>query len=494
MLYDNHQLRSLAIQMIEQSSKVVGIRRLRDLSIWYVPAGFVVFCMALYVTPFARYLNYIFPLGALLVGAFFYFRSRVLYLGYAWWMVMLVPLVRRLVDFRCGWTEVSPILLTPFLICALGGVSVLQYLGELKRPHLRPFMLIGLGLIYAFLIGIVKVGVFPATFAMLEWFIPVLFAAHIVIHWRDFEQMDMVVRRVFTLGLLVMGVYGVLQYVILFPWDSYWMTSSKMVTQGVPYPFYVRVFSTMNSSLPLACVLLGALILKPEGSRKFLYACAVVPAFMTFLLSLVRCTWGAWFIAVAYIVVASRKTKIAQTLFWMSAAFLLVVVIMFLVPPIYDAVMKRALTFERIGDDVSYLARLDFHKEYAGTAFGSVVGGGLGSVGSATRLSSAGGFLGELAHFDSGVLMLPYVLGWPGLFLYLGGLAILVADIFLLGNPDQRARLVPYQALIIGFFAMMLFGNVIISQCGIMFWTIIGLARAYLCHSRKQMADDWGAP
>jgi hypothetical protein len=477
--------------MVSGSAHRILIQKLWNVPDLFFTVGFLLACMVLYVSPFAAWLNYLFPAGAFFVGLDLYFRNKMMYLGYSWWIVMLVPLARRLIDYRCGWSELSPVLLAPFLVLGLSSISVLRCSAEFKRDHLKPFFLILGGLFYSYLIGVIKVGFLPASFALLEWCAPVIFAIHLLIHWREYDVTNATLRRVFAWGLLVMGLYGILQYLVLFPWDSHWMISSRMYTQGLPYPFYVRVFSTMNSSLPLACFLLGLLILKPEKKGKSAYAIALIPGFITFLLSLVRCAWGGWFVAVGYIAIMSRKTRLAKQLVWSMSAFVLLIVIMFLVPPIYDAVTQRAMTFEKIGDDVSYIARLDFHREFLGESFSNILGGGLGSVGSATRLTSDGGFLGELAHFDSGILMLPYVLGWPGLFLYLAGLGLLILDIFLLGTREQRVTLISYQALVLAFLAMMLFGNVLISQCGMMFWAIVGLARAYLCFARQERRQAW---
>jgi hypothetical protein len=51
----------------------------------------------------------------------------------------------------------------------------------------------------------------------------------------------------------------------------------------------------------------------------------------------------------------------------------------------------------------------------------------------ATRPSTTGGELDEFGNFDSGLLNLPFVLGWPGSLLYIGSLAGLVFQRFAIG-------------------------------------------------------------
>ena len=49
----------------------------------------------------------------------------------------------------------------------------------------------------------------------------------------------------------------------------------------------------------------------------------------------------------------------------------------------------------------------------------------MGATGASTKLSSDSGELGKYGSFDSGVMNVPFVLGWPGTLLYLSGVVML---------------------------------------------------------------------
>jgi hypothetical protein len=60
------------------------------------------------------------------------------------------PLVRRLADYRSGFTDPSPILLAPYLVALLTLITFLQNVPILKRQGGLPFVLSFIGLFYAF--------------------------------------------------------------------------------------------------------------------------------------------------------------------------------------------------------------------------------------------------------------------------------------------------------------------------------------------------------
>src|SRR6266852_1783879 len=66
------------------------------------------------------------PAMALLVGVILYASRPILYVQYSLWVWFLTPLVRRLVDWRFGYTDPNIILLAPFLVAGIAGLTVLR--------------------------------------------------------------------------------------------------------------------------------------------------------------------------------------------------------------------------------------------------------------------------------------------------------------------------------------------------------------------------------
>ena len=100
------------------------------------------------------------------------------------------------------------------------------------------------------------------------------------------------------LGMLVMGLYGMVQFFVMPQWDVLWMVGSQMSSQGEPVPYGVRVFSTMNSSGPFAFAMMGALVFVLAAPQRIRWL-AGAAGFISFCLCLVRSTWGGWVIALS---------------------------------------------------------------------------------------------------------------------------------------------------------------------------------------------------
>ena len=60
---------------------------------------------------------------------------------------------------------------------------------------------------------------------------------------------------------MVMGAYGVWQYMVAPAWDGFWIESTGLLTFGKPEPRQIRVFSTMHSNGPFAVTMMAALLL-----------------------------------------------------------------------------------------------------------------------------------------------------------------------------------------------------------------------------------------
>jgi hypothetical protein len=208
------------------------------------------------------FLNIAFPVGALVVGAFLYFRYPILYIGFTWWIWFLTAFVRRLVDYRSSYTEPSPLLLAPYLVTALTLVTVFQYLPKARREGGLVFILPLVGISYGFLIGLIYYPPFVATRGFLDWLTPLTFGFHLLVNWQNFPSYYQNIQRTFLWGTLVMGVYGIYQYIVAPEWDRLWLINSGMISsQGLPEPFGMRVWSTMNSVEPFAAVMTAGLLM-----------------------------------------------------------------------------------------------------------------------------------------------------------------------------------------------------------------------------------------
>jgi hypothetical protein len=138
-------------------------------------------------------------------------------------------------------------------------------------------------------------------------------------------------------------------------------------------------------------------------------------------------------------------------------------------------VLKR---FQSIGDlshDNSFADRSAFYANFLDTALTDIAGQGLGSTGAATKLDS-GPKANQMSVFDSGLMEIPFVLGWPGSLLFSGGVIWLVARGFVCACRIRKDRMAASGVGIgIGLLAMLLSANMLTGLSGIFFYISVML-------------------
>jgi hypothetical protein len=446
---------------------------------WMPILGLVALVLFGLVARVGGLLTYGYPLAALLVGVHLYRRSPSMYLGFTWWVWFLTPEVRRLVDYQQGWNPVNPIMLAPFLVAGLASFALLHHLPKLQLSRFAPFGLIFLGLFYAYGVGAYRSGTLNATYDLLNWAVPVLFAFYLAVHWHAYPDHRRVIQRTFAWGVLVMGLYGLLQFFNPPAWDRYWMESAPISSIGTPEPFEVRVFSTLNSPGYFSLVMMAGLLLTLSGG--LLRWPAAVAGYASFLLSLVRSAWGAWITGLLFMVAQGGRFRLRLT-----ATMLVMGLIawpLLNVGPIAETVDARLQTVTKLEEDTSVDDRLAFYTEFAPTAFFNPEGEGLGSTGLATKLGTAGGDLGEFANFDSGLMNIPFVLGWPGALLYVAGLVWLLSYALPSGRSGSDLFAAAGRGIVVAMLTQLVFANVLVGlSAGMVFWSFLGsslAARSY---------------
>jgi hypothetical protein len=278
------------------------------------------------------------------------------------------------------------------------------------------------------------------------------------------------------LGALVMGLYGIYQYFYLPAWDADWIVNSEMYSQGMPKPQLVRVFSTMNSSGPFAFVLMSAIVLigaQPHRLRWW----AAPPAVASLLLSLVRASWLGLGVSAAFLLVNVRgnlKLRHVATFFVLVAISLPVLTF----GPIADTLGRRFATVVNLSQDDSFQSRASFYSEFLGRALTNVVGNGLGATGLATKMDNGGHLADDLGVFDSGIMELPFVFGWPGAFLYIGGSVILLLSAFGIRGNQRTSWTLTCRAIMLAALSYMLFVGVLSGVTGMVTWCFMGLLLA----------------
>jgi hypothetical protein len=406
-----------------------------------------------------------FPATACFFGYHLYKRNESYYLSFTLWICMLSPLLRRLVDYRTSYQLQSLILLAPLLLTLLPAIHLRHRLARIA-PVIRTgtFLALG-GVIFGAGVGMIKHPGTEVIASTLMWLGPIMlcvFAASI----EDRETLRRVLRSTFICGVLLMSAYGIYQFVVAPPWDTYWLhevnIGSLSPSFGHPQPYGIRVWSTMNSPGSFALFLSAALIWLATLDG-FFPAMANMMGYLALSLTLVRTAWMMTIIGIVIYVVGSRKRISTRSIAGGVLTIGLVAGGLLYVSQ-FPGVTDRLNSFSSLKSDRSVEERKAMYRYMTGYILSNPFGDGL--------QSSPGDIHGYL--IDSTFIELFALQGWIGGLCYGAGL------VYLLGNMARGLR--GYSPEKVGAIAVTLAcatqaasGDILYRQGGVVLWLFIGV-------------------
>lgn len=433
-------------------------------------------------------LNELFPLFVLVVGIALFQTDRRAWLLLVWWMWVLAPEVRRLSDWQAGFHATSPIQLAPLLVSMVCVPTLINELRTFASGWRRGWLLIAAGITAGTMVGIVRAGPFSAIYSSLQWFMPVLVAAYITLEWRSYPQLARTMLRMAVMTVIVVGGYCLYQYFVYPPWDQFWARNSGLAELTNVTAGHFRPYSTLNAPGNLAFITMALVILGFQY-RGFLRPVAIAVGGMVLTISRVRSTWALTLIALGALVLMQRRnaSRSLRVIIILAAA---VGGLALQSGTVGSLVSQRISQTTTGSSDVSLTSRIDFYKATAPSALLDPPGKGIGSTGTATRLQSGSNKLGTSAVFDSGVLDIPYELGWIGSLLLLGG-------VFLLSKQTMRAPpddpfVLGARCVAIAAVLFLIFSSDLTSNVGFFIWLPLGVVLAGSRH-QANLAESYVA-
>ena len=405
------------------------------------------------------------PATAAFFGLFLYLRHPILYVQYALWVWFMAPLARRVVDLRFGWMEPNFILLAPLMVSAIAGLTLIRRPDKGAGGIPAAFVLCGTAILYGLVVGALLRPSADTAYAFLNWFCPLLFGLHLYMNWPQYQQYSRAISRTFLWAVLVVGVYGIYQFLRPPTWDCFWLENIRVGSPGssfgVPEPLLVRVWSTINAPGPFANVMMVGLLLL-FGVRSALKLPAAVAGYISLLLSAVRSAWLGWVVGLFWILKDASSRVIVRLVFsiMVLAVCLLPVVSQ---PNLATLITTRLETFSDLGHDESFGARAKMYRLLTNDALSDPFGGGLNNQEVARGMA-----------LDSGLLTLVFSMGWLGSALFAAGLG----SLFLQKGQALEKRdefLSVGKAAMIAILAQVVGGNVFVSVTGVMLWMLAGM-------------------
>lgn len=438
-----------------------------------VPAGLFGVLLLLGLSPFGRVLNYIFTPAVAAMGLALLYMRPVSYLGFTMWVWMLTPFYRRLADVHGGYTDASLVMLAPIVVTICCGLSIARNFRHGSPKALWPYVGMMAVLIYGFFSGALQNGLPAATLALLNWALPILFALHILTAPEDADEKARQIMLAMVWGGLVIGVYGLIQYLIMPAWDAEWMRGSALQSIGAPIPRMVRVFSTLNSPGPYAQFVAASALIAIATRSRMRWG-SILFSLIGLLLSLVRAAWGSWAIALVMLFFWSNvRQKVAFAATALAAILVITPAIAF--SPLGETISARFATLSNTSSDTSYLERVDLYRRFSSTALSSIAGVGLGRTGViSARLSGQNpDAVDATNNIDSGVLEIFFTFGLLGaVFL------MMFAAIYVTSWPD-RSNPFGISAMVVAVSCgpLLFFGNPLTGASGMLLYPFVALAR-----------------
>lgn len=427
-------------------------------------------------TPAAGLARLSFPAGAALIAGWLLLRGRLrAYVTFCLWLFLLTPFVRRLADAHAGYVQGNTLMLAPYLALAWSVLDLPRFMLARGGRAQWPMALVFAAILYGFLLALAQGRLFPATLDLLRWVTPPLLACSIVVRggaapaaWRS------LCRELGALALLalpLLSAYGLYQFATAPEWDVLWMLNTDMSSIGLPHPFQIRVFGTMNSPASLAYYL-EALILITLTLRSPLRWPNVALGLAALAVSLVRSAWlGLAAGLVLLLILAPLRVRVAMMMALAAAALMSPVVLS--TPRLEKLVSERVATLTDIAQDKSFSERGASYAEAWQEVSLQPLGEGLGIA------NVAANYTDRQRVIDGGPIEILLALGVPAGLIYIGATAtLLIAATIrpILASDSEIAS----AFIVIALVQALALASVtsLAGEIGVVFWTSVAVVLA----------------
>ena len=430
--------------------------------------------------------KFAYPASAFLAAGYFFYKRSPWYAGLTIWLFCATPLVRRLVDEQAGWDASNPVLLAPYLACSFAALSLGGFLFRRRTGTLGPFLLVIGCIAYGLLMAMAEGRVLSGIVDAMKWSAGPLVAVYVLANHTRANLLHRAATLALTIAAPLMAAYGIAQYLSPTKWDSDWMVNVQSLgldSIGVPEPFALRVFGTMNSPGSLATILMAGILVTLQ--RRFVYALpALAMMVLGLLLTQYRAVWAGTLIGIIYLAYAGSARLRFQVLA-AAAVSIFVISSSALVPQVRTAISQRIDSIGNLRADESGQSRVHQYDEFLSDDSGDMLtGAGLAIDGASRRLDGK-----TTASIDSGIIEIFTALGvGVGTLLIIGLIGAIGVSFsrFAEATPDM----ILYRAIALSLFCQLPFGNVFVGESGFCGWLFLGLAAAHVERQRDNVATD----
>ncbi len=432
---------------------------------WSLIFVFLILIISSILLHVSQILQLAFPAGSFIIAVFLYSKYPSLYIGFNWWIWFLSPLVSRIVEYQSGTSggEFKMIILSPYLVSFVCTEYLFRYGPQFVKKDGLPYMLATTSILYAFIVGFLReYSLLEIGRGVLMWFPAISIGFYLNMNWRNYPIHMKITQDVFFWATLVMGAYGMYQYAFAPAWDVFWWNNSPNLQSSIgwPEPYMLRVWSTVNTPMVFSVTMITTLTFVFSNYRKFSIL-AILPGFISFLLSLVRAAWLGWGLTFIGVFIFSNfrvKSFMIRNIF---------LGLLFSSPLLFnsnftDTVLERIQTFLNVGSDGSLLVRQRIYADLLNQIVSEVIGRGMGGAGTV----------------DAGLLEPLAILGWIGLAPYVCAIFLIFYTLNQCLKYRKDSFILASIMSSVGMFSTLSSNNMFILLPSVLFWGISGLAIA----------------
>jgi hypothetical protein len=451
----------------------------------WVFSVFILTNALLVFSPPARAAIVVYPMSSFLLSLFVVKRSRAAFVSFICWLWLLTPFVRRVVEWRTGGTSIV-ILLAPYVAMSVAALALVPRLALVVTRRTMP-LLFALGAVcYGVVVGILHFHFSGLPQAVVAWAMPPIFALFLFAERVEHESIHKSFELAMVAGLFVIGAYGIYQFFLLPDWDSQWMIQSDLQSIGLPEPFQVRVFSTMNSPQVFAAFCAVGLLIALRSHLKIRYL-AVPAGFIALVLSLSRTAWLGLTVGIVYLfckITNQQRVRIVAV----AGCCLVFSLAAMQVPEVNTIVTMRLSSLTDPQHDSSYEARAHDYNAVVQTMIEDPFGHGLSADGDTSDQSAQAN---AVSQQDSSIAASLLSLGMLGSAIFALGLLVLGFGIF---TKHGTVASIGVRATLLSIAIEAPFNNVVSGPVGFLLWCCVGLCIAECELMRLQRSDQSHEP
>src|SRR5437016_8400585 len=137
---------------------------------WILIGCFAGFCLLCIVVHADGVLRLLFPVLSFLVGLALFFRFPQMYLGFAYWMWFLTPVVARIVEMHIGWDQQKLMLAAPQVVTHITLFTFFRrFRWSLSARSGLLFLLVFAGIFYGLCVALPQNSTAGVGLSLIQW-------------------------------------------------------------------------------------------------------------------------------------------------------------------------------------------------------------------------------------------------------------------------------------------------------------------------------------